>query len=262
MDTSHSEAILNRVTNPSNPTRSDLLAAILESHNSITKNLNSETTKIRKDLNEVQTDVALNNQRRLENDVIVRGFYNDFDTKAVFEKFCEIFNIESCFINKYYKFDRKVKIKESYVKIFMLIISFTSLLAKTKIFDQIKKDGLLVLEQLVTDCADSEKDNLLYVDHCLTTENLAIKKRLYSLKKDKKILQIKYRRFFFHIQMSTEGQFYIIKKEEDIDRALAAPRTTKRRAEFRSTQPNKISRNAQENEFSADESQDVYDTEF
>lgn len=263
INSTDSDAILGKLSNPTNPTRSDLLAAILESHNSITKNLNNETRLIRKDVNGLQAEMALNNQRRLENDVILRGFYSDFDARVAFEKFCEIFGIESCFINKYYKFDRIVKIEEKSTKIYMLIISFTSLITKARIFEQIKKDGQLILEQLIEDCSDAEKNNFIYIDHCLTTENLAIKKRLYSLKKDKKITQIKYRRFFFHIQTSQGGQFNIIRGDDDIDRVLStAPRATKRKSNFQSTQPQKISKGRPSNpeEFSEDEDQDIYDT--
>lgn len=129
-------------------------------------------------------------QKLLDSDIILKGFIDDSaDIDEIKQNLSAICNIQQGFSNSY-KFSRTIGLDKKTKKpidIHMMSLSFVSKLDKEKVLTKIRDEGHLLLGDLLTQCPSDAKTNQVWIDHKLTRENLALKKRLLQLKREKLI---------------------------------------------------------------------------
>jgi hypothetical protein len=146
-------------------------------------------------------------QKRLENDIVLKGFPNsEFDEQEVMQNIAAICGTTSGF-NNCYKFTRKVGTdKETNLPILIHIvtISFVTHMDKMKVFGRLKDQGHFLLSDLITQCENKDKQQKIWIENSLTIENLKIKKFLLLLKRESKILGFTMRSGLFLAQRKDE----------------------------------------------------------
>lgn len=196
-----------------------ILRMLVECTKTLEKKVESEVKNLKDELNIVKTEVTQNSykiamitedlerhktecegsdsssrkllrqtdQKLLENDILLKGFPDDSsDTNEVKQNLAAICNIEYGFSNSY-KFSRVIgndKKTKQPITIHMMSFSLISKLDKEKILRKVREEGHLTLGDLLTNCPPDAKSKQIWIDHKLTRENLALRKRLLQLKRE------------------------------------------------------------------------------
>jgi ribosome biogenesis protein Nip4 len=142
-------------------------------------------------------------QRTLDNDIILKGFPDsNFDFNEVMQNITSICNLQHGYNNSY-KFSRNIGINKETQEpmiIHLMSLSFISKMDKDKVFAKMKAEGHFLLGDLLSTATEDNKLSQIWVEHKLSLENLAMRKRLLQIKRDGKIEGFVMRSGIFIIQ--------------------------------------------------------------
>lgn len=167
-----------------------------------------------KDIYDPTKDHNYNQQKQMENDVILSGFPFKIERpKGLIDKLCSMLDYDLQKIKYYYSYE--IYKRETETRSFHIMISAVTLDARNELWSKLDNFGVMCFQDFY-DRPVNDWDNTL-IKHAIryTNLNYVILKELIKIKNDRWIADFKYENFQFHANQKEE--WIVVKNLEIVD---------------------------------------------